>query len=499
MKKLLLVIVALAMMGGARGQDSVMRLGPESGDVDRDMLLNAHYLGPLEGLDIWLTRSDEGVKGFVNQRDWHLVKLTEELFPMERVELPHSQRCKILGAVGSKRNEDGIHKASVLLVDSSAWGRTSILRARLSLDTLRLEGGRLDTVDYYTYDRDDRCQVWCAVSPNEKFIGVLTIVQYMKSWEYMSVAKVFDENFNLVWKKDFAVGATNGIYLDDNGVMYTLGAERVTDGMRFVMSVMNSAGADTYGMKIHCDPVHDFRIVNVVDNHVLCAGLFTVPTAYADEDLTSGLVTMSFDVDSMQVEGFSMRYFQNEDMNIMLNKNTKKIQYDHNMSMVAWQGSLRMPYGAVVAVGHHHMLHYTNSNGTVEDSWYAQGLHLLAFDTTGIVKWARNIRRNDVTYIADGLLDLHLFAEGDKICILRNEDRKEPEEYNITKEAREYEVGDKSNLVLYTISPEGDVAKKILEKETKHVLANVGRRKDGTLLLLTVRGNKCRMVELKDR
>ena len=489
----------MATMAGVKGQPVVMKAGPESRAVDRDMMLNAHYLGALEGLDIWLTRSDDGVKGFADECDWHLVKLTDGLSPMERVELPSSRRCQLLGAVGFDGNAKGIHKASLLLVDSSAWGRTSILSAKVSLDTLRLEGGHLDAVDVYTYDRKDNCRVWCAVSPNEKYIGVLTIVQYVKSREYLAVAKVFDENLNLLWKKEYAVGVTNGIYLDDAGVMYTLGVKHTTDGEYFVINVMNSAGADTYGVSVQSDPVHDVRIVNVLDNHVLCAGLFTEPLADPEEALTSGLVTMSFDIDSMQVAGFSMRYFQNEDKNIMQNKNTRKIQYDHSMSMVAWQGSLRMPYGAVVAVGHHRMIHYTNSNGTVEDFWYAQGLHLLAFDTVGTVKWTRNIRRNDMTDIADGMIDLHLFSEGDKVCILKNEDSSEPVEYNIAKAAHEYEVGEKSNLVLYTLASDGTVTKDIIEKETKHALTNVGRRKDGTLLLLSVRGNKCRMMELKDR
>lgn len=497
MKRLFLIVALTATVAGIRGQDNGFWMGPESHDLEADMMVNAHYLGALEGLDVWLTRSDKGVKGFANKRDWHVVKFTEEMLPMERVELPWSQHCKVLGAVGAEKNINGIHRASVLMVDSSVMGKTAILRARLSLDMMRLEGGKLDTVDTYVFGRKDLCRVWGAVSPNGKYVGVLTIVQYMESHEYMAVAKVFDENLKQVWVKDFAVGATNGIYLDDDGTMYTLGSERAKNGSRFVMSVMNKAGANTFGVLMECDPVHDVGIVNVTEGNVLCTGLFTLVTAEPGMDLTSGVVTMSFNVDSTQMEGFSMRFFQNEDMNIMLNKKTKKIQTERDMSMVAPLGSLRMPYGAVMVVGHHHALHRTNPNGTRDDSWYAVGLHLVAFNANGTLKWVRNIRRNDMTDLADEWLNLHLFAVGDKVCLLKNESIKEPQEYIIADEIREYEVGDKSNLVMYTITAEGNVKKTILEQETKHALANIGHRDDGSLLLLSARGSKCRMAKLK--
>ena len=165
--------------------------------------------------------------------------------------------------------------------------------------------------------------------------------------------------------------------------------------------------------------------------------------------------------------------------------------------MVSMLGTLRMPYGAVVAVGHRHRLRYTNANGTIENSWYARGIHLLAVDTLGELKWVRNIRRCDQTDITDGLLDIHLFADGDKACLLKNEHHKEPVEYIITEEAREYEVGDKSNLVLYSISGNGVVSKDLMEKETKQMLAGMGRRMDGSWILLSFRGSKCRKAVMK--
>lgn len=497
MKKLLLTIVAMAALVGAKAQKELTLIGEESKKVEADMMMNARYLGSLEGLDIWLTKSDEGVKGLANKRDWHVVKFGDELVPMERADLPLTDRCRVLGAVGFEQNASGIHKASVLLVDSSARGKTSILRARLKTDTLSLEGGRVDTVDNYTYGRKDLCKVWCAVSPNGRYLAVLTIVQYKERKDYISVTKVFDENLDVVWAKDYGVGATEALYVDDNGTVYTMGLERTSNGVRILTNVMDQASANSYRTDKQCDPIHDLQIANVIGPKVLCSGLVTMSTADHEMDVTSGVVTMVFDRDSGSMQSFRMRFFQNEDKNILLNKNTKKVQREQDVPMIAPLGSIRMPYGTVVASGHRHHLRYVNANGTVTDTYYGRGIHLVAFDTLGNVKWVRNLRRNDKTDIGDEMLELRMFAVGEKAYVLKNEDEDDPEEYIITEEADEYEVGDKSDLVLYELSSDGEVAKTFLEKKTKHALAGMGRRPDGNWVLLSFRGSKCRMAVMK--
>ncbi len=498
MKKFLLMFVAVTALAGVRGQNEGLTLvGEESKKVEADMMVNAHYLGALEGVDIWLTRSDDGVKGLANKRDWHVVKLGEALVPIERADLPQSHRCQLLGAVATRQDVNGIHGASILLVDSSATGRTTIFRAKVTMDTLRLVGGSLDTVDSYTYGRKDTCRVWSSVSPNGKYLAVLTMVRYKERKNYISVTKVFDENLNEVWAKDFSLGDIEAVYVDDNGTVYTMGQERTSNGMRFLTNVMSKNGAESYRSDIQCEPVHDLQIVNMIGKKVLCAGLFTALSADPEKDLTSGVVTMVFDIDSLKVTNFKARYFQNEDKNILLNKHTIRVQREHDMPMVAMLGSIRTPYGAVVAVGHHHKLRYVNANGSVSKSFCGRGIHMFAIDASGNVKWERNIRRNDVTDISDEVLALHMFAVDDKVYLVKNESCKEPAIYDIAKEGCEYELGDKSNLALYGITANGEVTKALLEKKTKHVLANVGCRADGSWVLLSFRGSKCRMAVLK--
>jgi glycosyltransferase involved in cell wall biosynthesis len=101
------------MSNVVQGQKELSLIGEDSKKVEADMMMNARYLGSLEGLDIWLTKSDEGVKGLANKRDWHVVKFGDELVPMERADLP--PYLLYVGSVNSRKNLLGVVKAMELM------------------------------------------------------------------------------------------------------------------------------------------------------------------------------------------------------------------------------------------------------------------------------------------------------------------------------------------------------------------------------------------------
>ncbi len=180
-----------------------------------------------------------------------------------------------------------------------------------------------------------------------------------------------------------------------------------------------------------------------------------------------------------------------------MNKKTKKVQKEKVMPMVVPLAYAATPYGAVLAVGHRHVLRYKNANGTISTTYFTQGIHLVAIDDNANVKWVRNLRRNDIEKDEDGMLYMALFAENDTVCLVKSECAKYPADYNIAKEAKEYEMGDKGNLVLYRVAEDGEVRKDILEQKTKHMLVSAAKSEDGSVLLLTLKGRKSRLVELK--
>jgi hypothetical protein len=97
----------------------------------------------------------------------------------------------------------------------------------------------------------------------------------------------------------------------------------------------------------------------------------------------------------------------------------------------------------------------------------------------------------------DDKLYIALFAKGDTVCLVKSEHPKYPGSYDIAKDAKELEMGDKNNLVLYAVSVAGDVKKTVLEQKTKHSLVSAAKRENGDIVMLTLDGSKSRMVEMK--
>ena len=194
-----------------------------------------------------------------------------------------------------------------------------------------------------------------------------------------------------------------------------------------------------------------------------------------------------------------MRPFQNEDINILTNRHTKKVQKDYTLDLISTCGVATTEYGAVIAVGRNYIRTVTEANGTFTDHFNRVGIHMVAVDTTCHMRWTRNIRRNDTQKNYEDLLGIGLLSHGDRVLLFKSESPKLPPTYDIARECKEYEIGDKSNIVFYSIDPEGEVQKTIVEQKTKQTLFRTERHPDGTLMLLSQHGKRSRQADLKLR
>lgn len=491
MKKLLLIsrvlplgILMCLMCNDVAGQAVTLTKGNESKDVEDEDVLNSSYLGGCGSQSYWLTKEDD------RGDDWSVYSVDRNMRVKKWLRLPVDENYELVAIA-----QDG-SVASVIMVDSSSNKRTMVIKFSVDMDSMSLVEGKIDTIGNFALDKGDRCYVWGAVSGNGDYVGLLTLQQFTKKKQYVAVATMYDRGLEEQWRKEFPVGSTSCIAVTDQGELLTLGGEREKTAERFLVSVIAAGMGESYAVTVTCDRIQDMRILNVMGRKMICAGVFSPLESDPEDHLVAGTAMMVFDLDSTNITGFTLYPFQNEDVAILQNKKTKKVMRDKVVPMVVPLASTPMPYGAVMAVGHRHLLRYKNANGTVSTTYYAQGIHLVAIDENGGVKWVRNIRRNDYEKEEDGLMYVGLFDESDTVCLLKSECPKYPSDYNIAKEAKEYEMGDKGNLVLYRVAENGDVMKTTLEQKTKHMLVSAAKCEDGKVLMMTQKGNKSRLVEM---
>lgn len=469
---------------GAMAQGVTLTKGEESKKVDDESVLNSWYLGRNEEHIFWLTTDDD------HDDDWCVLELDRNMAVLNRLALPLGEGFEVVAI-----NQNG-WMANVIMVDSSKAKRAVVVKFMVEMDSLELVDGKVDTLASFAMAKGDRCRVWGAVSPNGQYMGLLTLQEFRAKKQYTCKAMVFDRAMNELWNQEYPVGRTTSVAVSDMGELVTLGSGREGAEEHFFVSVINERGGDNYSMAVNCDRVNDMRIVNMLDRKMICAGVFSPTQSDPEDQLVGGTAMMVFDLDSTRITGFTLKPFENEDVNILMNKKTKKIQRDKEVPMVVPLASTATPWGAVLAVGHRHTLRYKNANGTISTTYYCQGIQLVAVDDNAEVKWVRNFRRNDFEKEEDDMLYIALFAQGDAAYLVKSENAKYPADYNIAKEAKEYEMGDKGNLVLYRVAESGDVTKDILEPKTKHMLVAAAMCDDGSVLLTTMRGKKSRLVEM---
>lgn len=474
-----MIVTALLAAATLSAQPAITR-GMESKRFTAQELMEARYVGIQNKLNAWITEGKKHVK--------QVVLVDVNLEPVSIAPVAGSGDLEVLAASVTP------NRTGLLLVNREGKKRTVVLRCEVDAESLAMVEP-YDTVVAYDYGKKDVCMVWGATSPSGQYNALVSVLQLNETQQYKTYIALFDARMQKIWDKEYPLGSMGDMMVTDDGRIVTFGEERAEGESHFVFNVLDSTRSTTGQASVKCEPMKNFRLTNVVGNHLLAMGTYHPDGKKADR-LTSGVVAMSFNLDSATIEGFQIRPFQNEDMNIFLNKKTKKIQKETVTERIVELGRMATPYGAVLALGRDMAVEKSSNSGAVSREGYGMGIHLVAFDTTGRVRWVRNIRRNDKT--DDGTLPtLGIASVSDKVCIVKTEHAKMPAIYEISDEAKQYALGDKGNLVIYTIDPDGNTEKLLLEKKCRQAIFRAIGCNDGTLLFFGGNGKKLRQCELR--
>ena len=474
-----MMIVTALMLAATVSAQPALTKGMEGKRLSEEELTAMRYIGVQNNLDAWIMEGRRHVKQIV------LTDVNLETVSVAPIE--GSGNKEVLTA-----SIDG-YRTGVLLVERSNR-RTAVLRCEVDADS-RAMVESYDTVVVFDYGRKDNCMVWSATSPSGNYSALICVVQMNESSQYSTFAALFDSRMRKIWDKEYALGSLHDVFVTDGGCVVTLGEEREEAGSHFIFNVLDSVRAVSYDAAVKCDPVKELHLANVVGSRAIAVGTYRSEGGKKAEKLTAGVLSMAFDIDSAVLAGITMRPFQNEDMNIFLNMKTKKIQKEQECDHIVTLGCVATPYGAVLALGRNMEVEKSSNSGSVSREGYATGVHLVAVDTSGRVRWVRNLRRNDVN--EDGVPTLGIACSGYKVCVVKSEHAKMPTIYDISDEAKQFKQGNKGCVAMYSVDPDGNTARLLLETKSKLTVFRAYSRLDGTLVYFGVRGNKTRMAELR--
>lgn len=485
MKRTLTLMACLGALlwAGTVQAQAVLAKHADTKKVKPEFLAEARYLGEYQGLFCWV--------GDKKKDEKQVLLMDQNLVVLRAMTVETDEASEILAA-----SLQG-NRASLLLQERTRKC-TKVYSAVVDLDSMRYVNAGLELRDSLAYGRKDAHHMWAAVSPNGSKVAQISVLEMTETKQYTATIRMMDALLNTLWEREYALSTMSELCVTDDGMIVTMGMEEQEDGeTAFFFNVLDANESTTYAGRVKSDPIREMRLAGVVNGYALALGTFRPEGSDPDDDLCGGTVALSFNTRNGQLTGFSLRPFMNEDINILYNKKTKKVQKNLTAELVAVNTVTTNGYGAVVALGRNFTQTVTEMNGTLTNNYCSMGLHLVAVDTTGHIRWARNIRRNDTQTSADGLLEVSLLSRGDDTYVFKSESPKLPATYDIAKDAKEFEAGSKNNIVFYCIGAEGEVSKTVVEAKTKQNLFRTENRPDGTFMYFSQNGSRTRMAELK--
>ena len=467
-----LITIAMLLAATTLQAQVVIDKGNESRHIDDDILTGATYIGEQQGQTLWTVHVRGG---------YQIVGADHQMEPTRM----HYLKIGAGEMLAATHSGDTV---TLLLADRQGKNRTNVLVARCGVTGQ----WTVDTLSVLAFGKKDRCLLWGATSHSGNYIALCTIVEFTEDKQYSAFVTLLDAGGRIVYRHEYPLGTMDQIYVTDDGRIVTLGTEADEQTLHIIVNYVDQRHAVTDDATVTCETPREFHIANVIGNRLIAIG--TVPgTGFRGaEELCGGTLAFAYDLGIGKIAGFTIRPFHNEDINIFYNKPTKKMQRDLMCEHATSVGCIAMPYGAVMVMGRNFEKISSADNGTEEHTFSRIGLHVVAVDTAANILWTRNVRRNDWQKGKPDLLNLGIAAMGDTLCLVKSESTRMPAAYEIGKEAKLLKMGDKSNLVLYTITAEGEVHKDVLEAKSKHSLLHLTPKLD----IITLRGSRLRHIKL---
>lgn len=481
-KRILALMAAVAV--GACVTAQTLTVGAETKRLDADRLAEACLPGEYKGLQC-IVMQDVDHFDNVRKHDYALILVDNNLEPLYGLELPHTDKLELLGAT-----LEG-DRAAVIFADREEKRQTVVLGAVVELDSMRLAGNRLDTLLNQTYGRKDAFHLWTDARDGK--VALLQATEYGDSKEYTARATLYDINLRRLWSREHAIGTTDQLWVTADGKMVTIGTDNMKQGdVAITLNVIGREDSVTQTAHFTCDSIRDLRLLNVTGGRAVAAGRLEQGGKHTDDHITLGVVAVAFGLDGT-VAGFSMRPFQNEDIDILLNEKTKKTQKHLEAEYVRVEGRAALPYGGAMALGRAFRHSKQDVNGTYSNDYNRVGLHVVAVDTDGQVRWVRNLRRCDMQKSSDSDLRVFLAAKGDSLLVVKKESPKLPSGYELAKQAKEFDIEDKGHTVVYCMAPDGTTTKHLLDLKSKHAPRAIQADGSHDITLITSRGKYSRL------
>lgn len=367
--------------------------------------------------------------------------------------------------------------------------RLHVLLSHVAKNTLKLRHVALDaqTLDIASdnalvdvaMQKGDEGYVWTATSPGGLYHGAVYAVWGKKEGS-SAMAILYDKDMNKLWERPLAYSDIYQILVCDNGTIATLRPGTIdgnNDITAFRINVANADG-EKHGEYVLDADVSDVALMACEGGKVLAVALegkggygFLRIGTLGNRSYT-GLWGLVFDLDTETITRSNRHEFTDADIRLFVNADAGQKVLSHKTDYVHLLDRCTTPQGGAALYQRSWKVETRNAKTgmTMSETVYSIGILLVQANMEGELTISRIPHNNQNASWPDVGADV--FPYNGKVYVLTNESKHETDEYTPDRPAQRSKSLLMANaaLSLYWFTPDGQGAKKVIEKERKSIL-----------------------------
>ena len=471
MKKTLLFLSFVALAGALTAQDIEYRMGEKTNkkayqasmikmvEAQEGQLLVVEPELKAVAVGGYTSNSVKALKVRLCDMEWQDVK---------SVTLPNTKKY---GIEETFLSGDRLHA----IISSDADKKLSARHIAIDAQSLEVVDDQM-LVDE-SVQKSDEYYVWAVSSPDGQYHGVIYAVWGKK--ESRAVAMLFDRNMQKLWERSMPYSDIFNVLVTNSGTVVTLRLGMVDDNKditAFRVQMVNAEG-EKHGEYILDADVSDAALLNAEGSRVLATalegkgGYGMLRMGVLGNRQYTGLWGLVFDLDSQKITVANRHPFTDDELLTLANEAAGAKVTDRSIYFVRKVDDCTTPQGGAALYQHAWHVETRDSRGmTQSETVHSQGILLVQADMQGALTINRIPQNNQNASWPDVGADL--LTHGGKVYVVTNESKEESDEYTPDTPAKRSKslLMANSALAVYWFTPDGQGAKKVVEREHKAIL-----------------------------
>lgn len=463
MKRIFLALVFVGLAGLVSGQDFEVRISDKTNKKIGATGMVRIVEGVQEGQ---LLVVEPKLKTFVGPFSNPVKSVRVRLCDLEWKET----KCITLDDTKKNAIEDAFRIGNSLHVLVSYTEKKQLRLRHVVLDAQTLDISTDEVLYSAPIEKKGEGRVWTASSPNGRYHGAVCAV-WPKEGDGMAMALMFDSAMNKLWQQPLYFSNISDVMVNDSGMLATLQAGFFEDNDAVTPFRLNVA--DGKGVK-HGDFVLNARVGHSALMNFTGNRLVAVALEESGVWKYTGLWSMVFNLQEGAERLSGSRHpFTDEELRLFSNDAP-----DESVSSRREAESLRLvdccptPQGGAAVYQRTWQTAVRNikTGMTSNESFHSVGLLLVQVDMNGRITTHRIPQRNQNANFPKVGADI--FVHGDRLYVVTNESKEESDVYNPDQPAKRSGSLIMANcaLAVYWFTPDGQGAKKVVEREHKAIL-----------------------------